>query len=138
MINNNKNLGSLAKQILDFYFAIYKTKFKEEPTIVYKRDMERLKQDLLTYNNFSLDLIRACLLIYLDMNDDDWLDTNGYPLYIFPRNFHKCRNELKYKKKFYKGTEEEFYKKYVEDTINKWGTKNVVQNGGNQPENTES
>src|SRR3990167_6458455 len=126
-----------AKQILDSYHDIFLAKFKEKPIIIGGRDMKIIKDDLLNYNDFTLDFVKACLLIYLDM-EDEWLEENGFPLYVFPRNIHKCRNELKYKKKFYKGTEEEFYKKYVEDTINKWGIKNVGQNGGNQPENTES
>jgi|SRR3990167_741164 len=129
--------GKISKKILDFYSDTRLAKEGERPYVEGGRFIREMQNDTLLYNDLNLDFLKACMLIYLyQIEEEDWFE--GRPLHQFPRLIGRCKEELKYKKKFYKGTEEEFYKKYVEDTINKWGIKNVGQNGGNQPENTES
>ena len=113
MISGTKQSGATAKKILDFYHDIYLAKFKEKPIINGGRDMRALKE-FFDYNDFSLDFLKVCVIMYLNI-ENDWLEDQGYPMWSFPDKVHQCRKELDYKYKYFKGTQEQYYKKYVEN-----------------------
>lgn len=121
MISSTKQSGATAKKILDFYHDIYVGKFKEKPIINGGRDMRALKE-FFDYNDFSLDFFKACVILYLNL-DNDWLEEQGYPMWSFPDRVHQCRKELDYKYKHFKGTREEYYKKYIVNSMEKLNIK---------------
>lgn len=115
---DSRERGKISLEVLKFYSDLRLAKDGERPVVDGGRFMRRMKEDILAYNDLSLDFLKACVISYLDL-EDDWIERDDHPLHSFPTVINKCQQEVNRNYKFFKGTREEYYQDYIKRTMDK-------------------
>ena len=110
-----KTYNDEIKELMDFYWSLYHKKYEKTPVVDFPKTRLQLTN---LFKQLSFREIKACLPIYMEL-DDDYLISNKYPLHIIAYRMDQCRNTLDEKIRYYEmiGKEDEFYKKYINKII---------------------
>jgi hypothetical protein len=110
-----KTYNTEFKEVLDFYWDLFKKKYGVTPVVDIPKTRKQLK-NILKQTKFQV--FKACIPIFMDL-EDDYLDNHKYPIHLIGYRMNLCKEKLNDKIIYYGmvGREDEFCKKYIAKVI---------------------